>query len=638
MAKSKTTVVKFQPEGISVSLEAGESLLDAARRAGVYVASFCGGQGACGRCRVKVLEGEVETETISPTIKDKLGEGEVLACRTFPMGGAVVVEIPLDARLGEGKILFDEDSFADGHEDLASNLPERFPLSPVSQKIYLELDPPTIDNNIADYGRVEKALYDKGFRIFYVQYDVVQNIRSILREQDFKVTATLTRSGRNGWVLTRIEPGDTSAKHYGLAVDVGTTTIVVNLMNLTMGATAAAAARYNSQFVLNYGEDYIARIMYAEANNALGDLHKAVVKDISELAADLLKRAGVAEEDLNAILCTGNTAMMHFLLGVDPGGIRRDPYVPSFNSIPSQRIKDIGFPGNTHARVYLMPGVSVYVGSDITSGATAIGLDRSEELSLFVDIGTNGEVVVGSKDVPLVCCSASAGPAFEGSGVKFGMRAAEGAVESFKIGKDGEVSCEVIGGGKPRGICGTGLLDAIAELFRAGILGANGKFNQDFKTERMRGCDFECEYVLVPKSENAAGEDITLTQADVDNLIRSKAAIYAAVATLLSQLGLDIGSIKQIYIAGGFGNFLNVESAIAIGMFPNLPPERIHFVGNTSLAGAKMALLSNEACDAIRDVASSMTYVDLMQNPMFMEEFMLANYLPHTEIERFKKA
>jgi uncharacterized 2Fe-2S/4Fe-4S cluster protein (DUF4445 family) len=285
-----------------------------------------------------------------------------------------------------------------------------------------------------------------------------------------------------------------------------------------------------------------------------------------------------------------------------------------------------------------MPGVSVYVGSDITSGAVAIGLDEVKELSLFVDIGTNGEVVVGSKDIPLVCCSASAGPAFEGSGVKFGMRAAEGAVESFKIDKDGEVKYEVIGGGKPRGICGTGLLDAIAGLFGAGILGANGKFNQDFKTPRMRGCDFECEYVLVPKSENAAGEDIALTQADIDNLIRSKAAIYAAVSTLLSQLGLDIGSIKQIFIAGGFGNFLNVESAIAIGMFPNLPPDRIHFVGNTSLAGAKMALLSNEACDAIRDTASAMTYVDLMQNLGFMEEFMLANYLPHTEIERFKKA
>ncbi|MHC4663158.1 MAG: ASKHA domain-containing protein [Planctomycetota bacterium] len=636
--KKKNTLVTFEGTGKSARISRDETLLDAARRAGVYLTSFCGGQGVCGRCRVRLAEGKVTGEAPPDILKKKLAEGELLACLSNPDNDEITVQVPIESHLGAGKILLDEDTFADGHEDLGSNLPERFPLTPVSRKIYLELEPPTLQNNLDDYARVTKALDDKGFRIFAVQFDVVQQIRSILRERDYKITVTLCRTGRNGWVLSRIEPGDTSDKHFGIAVDVGTTTIVVNLLNLVTGATMGAAARYNSQFIQNYGEDYIARIMYAEENDALKDLQRAVVGDIAVLTRELAARYGVIEQDINAVLCTGNTAMMHFLLGIDPGGIRRDPYIPAINTIPSQRIEDIGLPGAAHARLYLMPGVSAYVGSDISSGAIAIGLDKSEELTLFIDIGTNGEIVVGSKDIPPVCCSASAGPAFEGSGVKYGMRAAEGAIESFSISSGGEVGYKVIGDVKPRGICGTGLVEVLAELFRAGILGANAKFVQDTKNSCLRGCDIECEYVLVPASESAMGEDIVLTQADVDNLIRSKAAIYAGTATLMSQLGLEMSAIKQLYIAGGFGNYLDIDSAIAIGMLPNLPPDRIHFVGNTSLSGAKMALLSNEACDAIRDIASNMTYVDLMRNPMFMEEFMLANYLPHTEVERFSDA
>jgi uncharacterized 2Fe-2S/4Fe-4S cluster protein (DUF4445 family) len=326
--------------------------------------------------------------------------------------------------------------------------------------------------------------------------------------------------------------------------------------------------------------------------------------------------------------------MIHFLLCLDPENIRKEPYLPTANFVSPFRASQIGIDINPRGILYALPSVSAYVGADLTSGAAAIRLDKEEMPCLFIDIGTNGEIVLGNRDW-MVCCSASAGPAFEGSGVLHGMRASKGAVEILHITKDYEVSYTTIGNVQPKGVCGSGLLDCIAEMLRSGIVDRSGNFQKDIKSDRLRKRDDEYEFVLIERSETGIDSDIVITQADISNLVRSKGAIYAAVSILIESMGLSVNDLHCIYLAGGFGNYLNVRNAITIGMLPDMPTSRIKFVGNTSLIGAKMVLISEEAFETVQTIASQMTYFDLMGNPKYMEAFMSANFLPHTNLNEF---
>ena len=336
-------------------------------------------------------------------------------------------------------------------------------------------------------------------------------------------------------------------------------------------------------------------------------------------------------------MCSGNTAMVHFLLALDPCNIRKEPYIPSANNIPVIRAAEVGIAINKRGLLYILPSVGAYVGSDITAGILAIGLYEKEELALFIDIGTNGEVVLGNKEW-MMCCSASAGPAFEGSDVSHGMRAARGAIEKLSIcKKDGkfELKYETIDNVKARGICGSGLLDCVANLVRTGIIDRTGKFQKDSGNKRIRETDNGLEFIIVKQEDSDIKTDIVITQADISNLIRSKAAIYAAVSTLLKSMEITVNDIEKVYIAGGFGNYLDIKSAITIGMLPDMDHAKISFVGNTSVAGAKLALLSKDAFETVKEIASSMTYFDLMGNNKFMDEFMSSNFLPHTNVAEF---
>ena len=413
-------------------------------------------------------------------------------------------------------------------------------------------------------------------------------------------------------------------------MDVGTTTIVIQLVDLNTCRTVDAEARYNSQ--MQYGEDYIARIMYAREHNAFELMQTTVVGDINKLINVLVGRNKVDLHDIVGVICSGNTAMIHFLLGLDATRIQRTPYVPSANQVPPIRAAQVGIRINGRGLLYTLPSVGAYVGSDITAGVMAVRFDHIDDLSLYVDIGTNGEVVLG-KDEWLVCCSASAGPAFEGSGVRHGMRASRGAIERLTISPEGVSEFTTIGGLPARGLCGSGLLDALAELLRAGILDRRGDLRRDAPNVR-EGQD-GLEFVIAERDRTRLETDLVLTQADIRNLMRSKAAIYAAVRTLLDSLDLATDAIRQVFLAGGFGNYLDVRNAITIGMLPDLPAERIHFVGNGSVTGAKMALVSEEAMATAVRLASRMTYFDLMQNARFMDEFVAANFLPHTHVEQF---
>jgi len=621
--------VRFLPDERAAEVERGETILAAAQKAGIYISSLCGGDGICGKCRVILRSGQIHSKPTTLLDRDEIRENYILACQSTVQGD-LEVEIPPETRLEEGRILGDEDAERFGMLSLIEG--KGFPHAPVVRKYHLELEPPTMESPLAGHERLYQAINSREPEAkLQTGFAVLRDLNRVLTKADYNLTATIGRRGATTEVV-QVEPGDTSADNLGLAIDIGTTTLVVQLIDLVTARIIGSEAKYNSQ--MKYGEDYIRRIMYALEENALGEMQRLITDDLNDLIELLVRRNKIHLHDITVAVCAGNTAMVHFFIGLDPSGIRREPYVPVANFIPPLRAAQVGLRINPRGLLYTLPSVAAYVGADITAGAVAIRLDELAELCLFIDVGTNGEVVLGNKDW-MVCCSASAGPAFEGVGVEYGMRAARGAIERVHISPECDVQVETIGNRQPRGICGSGLLDLLAEMFRAGVLGRNGRFQGSCAAERLVEKDGNYEFVVVPKEQSAVDDDIVVTQADVSNLIRSKAAIYAAMSILVKSVGVETDAIRDIYLAGGFGNYLDIRNAITLGMLPDVPPERVHFVGNAAIAGARAALLSEEALKRIEKVARMMTYIDLMANPKYMDEFVSANFIPHTDVEKF---
>jgi len=622
--------VTFLPSGICAEVPRGSTILDAARQASVYVTSLCGGDGYCGKCRVIVESGEIDAKPTSLLSRADVQQNVVLACETRVLGD-LVVKMGREHVLDKARILID----ADAHR--FSELPAaaagtRFWHDPPVQKFFLDLVPPSIEDSLGDHERLYAAIRSKT-EAPHMQtgYRVLQQLPGLLRQARWKVTATVAERWGTHEVV-QVEPGDTSRANFGVAVDVGTTTVVAHLVDLTAAATVDAEATYNSQ--MKYGEDYIRRIIYANQHDALGEMQSLIVSDINNLIDTMCSRSKVSLNDVTCAVCAGNTAMIHFLLSLDPTYIRKEPYVPVANLIPPIRAAEAGIRINGRGLLYCLPSVAAYIGSDITAGVVATRLYTSKRLAILIDIGTNGEVVLGNKEW-MVCASSSAGPAFEGSGVRNGMRATAGAIEKFSIDASLVTRFRTVGGEPPRGICGSGLLDVLAELFRIGVLDRAGRFQRQAAPDRIREDEQGLYFVIHSADPAHETPELVLTQADVANLIRSKAAIYAAVNLLIETMHVDMSDVECIYLAGGFGNYLDVAKAAFIGMLPDVPPEKIRFVGNSCIAGAKEALLSRSAYDMIRDVANRLTYVDLMTNTRYMDEFVKANFLPHTDIDRF---
>ncbi|MHC4267302.1 MAG: ASKHA domain-containing protein [Planctomycetota bacterium] len=629
---SNTFKIHFLPNDKIVEIKKGNTVLDAAHSANIYINSICGGDGICGKCKVVLSSGTVDAPPTKLLSNEEADKDYILACEASITSDLQVL-IPKETRLEGKKILLDqnEQHFMTWKAILDQ---AEFKHDALVKKICLKLEPPTMDDNVADHERLYQAIMiSQGIELSVMQtgYRILKKLPEVLRENDWTVTVTLGYRGRVLEIID-VQPGDTSNINYGVAVDVGTTTVVACLLELETSKVVDSEAVYNTQ--MKFGEDYIQRIIYAIQNDALDEMQRSIVTDINNLISTLIKRNSINLDDITAIVCAGNTTMHHFLLGLDPERIRKEPYIPTANFIPPIRAIQLGIDINSRGLLYTLPSVAAYVGADITSGTAAIRLDREEMPALLIDIGTNGEVVLGNKEW-MVCCSASAGPAFEGSGVKHGMRAAKGAIEIMHITKNFEVSYSTIGNIPPRGICGSGLLDCIAEMLRSGIIDRSGNFQKGIKTDKLREKDDEYEFVLVNKEDTGIDSEIVITQADIANLVRSKGAIYAAVSLLIESMGLSINDVHRVYLAGGFGNYLNVRNAITIGMLPDMPASRIKFVGNTSLTGAKMALLSEEAFETVQNIASQMTYFDLMGNQKYMEEFMSANFLPHTNLDAF---
>ncbi|MHC4227736.1 MAG: ASKHA domain-containing protein [Planctomycetota bacterium] len=629
-SRKKKCTVRFEPSGLKIEVPVGTVLLEAAHKAGAYLNSICGGDGYCGKCKVIINEGQFQGKPTTLLNTDEIRENVALACQTKILSD-MTITVPKSHALETSQIIMDSDAhrFSKLAGEVRAGI---FPFDPLVHKIYVEMSPPTVHDHTADHERLYLAIREQiDAPIMQTGFRILQKLPRLLQEGGYKATVTVGRRGQTTEVI-EVESGNHSRKNYAVAVDLGTTTVVAHLMDLTQANTLDTEATYNSQ--INFGEDYIRRIIYAEQNDAFDEMQNRIVNDVNNLIVTLAARQGIDLHDITTVICAGNTAMVHFLLNLDSTRIRREPYIASASFVPPIRAAEAGIQINKRGLLYCLPSVAAYVGSDIVAGVLTTRLFTNKGISLLVDIGTNGEVVLGNREW-LVCASSSAGPAFEGSGVKQGMRARAGAIEKLTFRDDGSTEYKTIGDAPPVGICGSGLLDTLAALLTSGIIDRTGRFAVDGQPRLTEG-DEGRQFQLVPSGDGH--HEIIITQADIDNLIRSKAGVFASIRVLMESTQTAAEDLDAVYLAGGFGNFLNVQRAVTIGMLPDVPVEKIQFVGNTSIAGAKTVLLSEKALETAEEIAKSMTYFDLMSHPGYMDEFTRANFLPHTDLSLFPSA
>ncbi len=632
--------ITFLPEHKAVSIDRGTDLLTAALKTGIHVYNSCGGEGVCGRCKVIVKKGDYITEYSGRVTELEREKGYVLACRTTPKSDMEVL-VPEESRLGDLEILTEEvkaerlaglytpvEEIEEEHYKGASKI---FKHGPLSTKIFLRLLKPTIDDNSGDADRLlgEIKKHNKEIDIMQMGLSNIKKLPRLLRETNWEVTVTLGNRNRTTEVVL-IEPGDRSKQNFGVAVDIGTTTIVAYLVDLNSQKVLSSKASYNPQ--VDFGEDVISRIIFAQHEKGLEKLHHVVIDTVNTLIDSLIKETKLTLDDITAVMSAGNTTMTHLLLKIDPTHIRKDPYIPAVNFMPVIRASEAGIKINPRGLLACLPCIGSYVGGDIVAGVLASGMDKIKDLSLFIDLGTNGEVVLGNKEW-LMSCSTSAGPCFEGGGLKCGIRAMKGAVQNISV-KNGSLEIQTIGNLPPKGICGSGIVDIISELLKNKIIDRFGRIKEN-KICKFRDSDGIKELVLVEAKDSATGKDITMDENDIKNLIHSKGAIYTGIEVLLKEVGFKKSDIKHVFIAGGLGTALNIRSAINIGLLPDLPEKSFVFLGNTSVSGAKMCLLSSEAMDKAEAIANKMAYLDLSTNSSFMNNYSAALFLPHTDIELF---
>jgi uncharacterized 2Fe-2S/4Fe-4S cluster protein (DUF4445 family) len=654
-----TFSVRLEPDGKTVRVPAGTLLQEAAQAAEISLNMPCGGQGRCGRCAVIVEDGRVRRRSSLRLTTADIQQGYALACQTV-IEGDVVVRVPPQERI-ERRLATDK---------TAAEVTVPFAYDPLRDQplraVYLQIDPPSLSDQTDDWSRLQRELrrmYD--LEDMVTSLPVLRKLGQTLRAADWRVTAILemdTFHRPDGPPrLIDVVAGDRTDRLYGAAIDIGTTSNVVYLVDLLSGEVVVQRADYNAQ--ISRGEDVISRIIYASKNNGLGELQQLVLSTLNKLLERVARRAQIETTEIYKVVVTGNSTMMHLFLGLPPESIRLTPYITTVNQPPPIVAGDLGLNVNPQATVDCLPGVASYMGADITAGVVSSGLAETDKLTLFMDIGTNGEIVLGTRDW-LVACACSAGPAFEGAGVAHGMRATLGAIEEVWINsRTCEPTYRVIGERAPKGICGSGLIALLSELFVTGVMDKAGNLRigdcglgiADCRspldqsairnpqsaigtspgTPRVREGAHGPEYVVAWADETAIGEDIVLTKVDIDNLLRAKAAIYAGYTVLCQSVGVDPADVEQVLIGGAFGQYINVEKAIQIGLLPDMPWERFHFLGNTAVRGAYMALLSRRARQQIAEVAGKMTYLELSADNTFYHEFTSALFLPHTDISKF---
>lgn len=628
-----TITVRFLPSGKTVAAHVGDNLLQVAMDAGVHINASCGGSGTCGRCRVIVQKGELGHDASALLSESEYQDGIRLACRST-LTGDVTIEIPTGSRndIAESP---SSRSILHGARRISQRFAEeamRAVSDPPAQKVHLKLPPPTAGDNISDMARIVRGLRrDHGIQDVQIDLPLIKHLPRMLRASEFSITGVLVDD--SGMRIAALEPGDTTQTQCTLALDIGTTSLWGRLIDIVSKKTLAEASAYNPQ--IPYGDDIISRIMFSQRQGGLEKLQTAIATGVHQLVQELLANAGRTASDIVYIAAAGNTVMTHTLLGIDPTYIREAPYVPAANSMPLVRGADVGWDVVGHVPVRCLPCPASYVGGDIVAGVLSSGMHRSDTLTLYIDIGTNGEIVVGNKEW-LMAAACSAGPAFEGGGLYCGMRAVPGAIEGFSIDPATlEPMVVTIGRAPAQGICGSGAINILAECMRVGLIDQSGRLNDTRDPKRIRRTDSGLEYVLVFAEDTGAHRDIVLRESDIENLIRAKAAMFAGYHCLLEKAGVGFRDIERIVIAGAFGDYIDVDKAIVIGLLPDIPRERYAFIGNGSLLGAQLVCLSKVMLDEAMTIAGKMTTIELSDDRSFTDKYIAGLFLPHTHIDLF---
>lgn len=625
--------VTFEPSGKSAEVPERTLILDAAVAAGVLLDTPCGGQERCGRCRVKVLTGEV-TRKINPLLTDKqVQDGWALSCVSRVLSD---VSAMVPARKEQERIIVETAS-----SRIAVPVECSWPFYPSVQHIAVKLPPASLEDNTSDLERLKRVLKrEYGIENLSANISVLKEMPRILREGNWEVALVVFYpDGKETAVLLDIQPGKISHQVYAVSVDIGTTNVVLDLVNLRSGKQLARVSRLNGQ--VSCGEDVISRIIYSQRKNGVEELQQLVIETINSLLREVTGSTDIEASQIYYMVVAGNTIMAHLFLGISPRHMREEPYTPVAINFPVATAGELKIGINPQAPVYCLPAVAAYVGGDITAGILSSCLFQKEKLTLFLDVGTNGEIVLGNSEW-MTACACSAGPAFEGAGVRWGMRGIPGAIEDVRINSNTlEPTISVIDNLPPEGICGSGMISALAELFVTGVVDRAGRINIPFVESRSKGRpraragEHGAEYVLVWAEESASGEDIVLTAVDIDNLIRTKGAIYAGISVMMKNVGVTVDGLNEILIGGAFGRHINIEQAIQVGLLPDIPWDKIKYLGNTSALGAYNVLCSRYARAQVEEVAKKVTYLELIADKGFMDELMAAIFLPHTNVAEF---
>ncbi|MEA2059279.1 MAG: ASKHA domain-containing protein [Thermodesulfobacteriota bacterium] len=623
---SDTCTIVFQPYDKKIEVKQGTTLLEASQKADVYINASCNGRGSCGKCKLIIESGRVDFEKTSVLSEKEQEKGYVLACQSKILED-VVVRIPEETIEKKLKAA----GMGEEATRKMSGLVET--IDPLVEKVALQLDLPTMDDSVSDLDRLTRKLKEHGYDISKMSTNIrlMRQLTASVRDENFKVVASILVKKCSSEIVDVIPDHDTK-KSLGLAVDLGTTSIVVYIVDMEDGAVLAAASGHNSQAAC--GDDVINRIVCSE-KDGVKKLQKMAVSTINNLIKQATSSIEADVKQIENIVISGNTTMTHLVLGIEAKYIRREPYVPTVSEFPIIKASEIGLKAAPYAGVFVMPGPASYVGGDIVSGVLYTGIHKLDNITLFIDIGTNGEIVLGNKDF-LITAACSAGPAFEGGGIRWGMRAEDGAIEQIVLDPDTfEPEYSTVEDKPARGICGSGMIDLLSEMLIKGVIGQDGKFRIGPEHPRMTLLNEEPALVIVKAETIDSEEDIVFTQSDIRSLVLSKAAVYAGFTVLVDQVGMDFSAIDKMIITGGFGQYLNIEKAVTIGLLPDIDREKFNYMGNSSIAGAYMALLSKDCRRQAVAISNAMTYIDFSSNMDFMEEFTKAQFLPHTELKFF---
>ena len=628
--------VTFQIEGatpVQIECNAGDNLLQLARLANVAIDAPCSGNGSCGKCRVKLIEGEVESIPSRHITDEEYNAGWRLSCNSKVISDCTVfvpdIASAYQSRMKTADLSSPEEVAI--FESCQTQLKESgIEFSNPFCCLQLTMSAPTEDDTMPDIERFTWAIQEAaGVEKVEVPYGVMVKLASLLREHDFCINAKGERKDNVFRCMEISAPEDTVLA--GCAIDIGTTTVSMVLVDLENGKILAKGSSGNGQ--IRYGADVINRIIESSRPGGKKKLQDAIVKEtLNPIIANLCRSANINARSILQLCVASNTTMNHLLVGVDADPVRMDPYSPSFFAWDGLTAGDLHLPANPLAKIIIAPNIGSYVGGDITAGTLASGIWDKDEMSLFIDLGTNGELVFGNRDF-LMSCACSAGPAFEGGDISCGMRATDGAVEACTIDKETmEPALTIVGDADQRvvGICGSGIIDIISELYRCGIINSKGLFKREGhrvkRDEHGMG-----RYVIAFADESETGREISINEVDIDNFIRAKGAIFSAIDTLLKSVDMEVEMIDHVYVAGGIGSGINMKNAVNIGMLPDVDLEKYSYIGNSSLAGAYAMVMSDDANAKCHEVMANMTYLELSTYPGYMDSFVAACFIPHTD-------